>query len=119
MSASARSSSSRSSGTVFQSVVSKYQRPVSTSSVTSGRALRERSVSQSEVTSRSSARGFGMPVTSSSMSASGFCRRWREPLQLIEHGAAFGLGRVRGEDELDGKLVEDLLHRLRPARPVP
>ena len=36
----------------------------------------------------------------------------REALELIEHRAAFGLGRMRGENQLDGELVEEHLHGL-------
>ena len=43
----------------------------------------------------------------------GIAQALGEPPQLVEHGAPLRLGRVRGKDELDAELVEDLLHRLR------
>ncbi len=81
--------------------------------MTSGRAARERSVSQSEVISRSSARGFDDAGDLVLDQRLGIVQPVRKPLQLIEHGAALGFGRMRGEDQLDGKLVEQRLHRLR------
>ena len=87
--------------------------------MTSGRAERERSVSQSEVISRSSARGIGDAGDLVLDQRLGIMQPLRQPLQLIEHGAAFGLGRMGGKDQLDGEFVEQRLDRLRPGRSGP
>ncbi len=62
-------------------------------------------MSQREVISRSRARGVD--------DAGDLVLDHGLGVQLIEHGAAFGLGGVGGEDELDVELVEDGLHRVR------
>ena len=97
---SARSSASR-RGAASQRLCSTNQRPLRISSTTRGRCERTSSVCQRIVISsarsartRSSADG-GRSGTSSSCSSAAIRRC------LAEHGAAGGLGRVRGQDELD------------------
>ena len=104
----ARSTSPSTSGTASNSVDSNTNRLRRTSSSTRGRARRTSSVCHQIVrisrTSSSTARRRARPVRGSSSRSSSS----HQVRLVVEHGAPRGLGRVRGEHELDVQRAQRL-----------
>ena len=80
--------------------------------MTAGRAVRERSVSQSAVISARSAAMRRVPLPGQQIGVVQAAQHLADALELREHGAALGLGRMRGEHQLDPERAEERRHPL-------